>query len=113
MNLNPDTVFAVFAATWVVLGIFTFAYFIRGNDAKRKKKHWPAWCVFVGALFVIFAWLMGFPGQAFVFIIPFSVLIIYMNIKANKFCSKCGKMQFNQNPFSKQIYCAGCAAPLE
>jgi len=110
--MNPDKVFPIFMGTWIVLGIISFIIFFFGKDAVLKRKLWTPFVILASVLFIGFAMLMGFHGQEMFFMIPFVILITYLNIKCTKFCDSCGKTIINQNFFVKPEFCTKCGSKL-
>lgn len=58
---DPDVVWPVFVATWIVLIVVAFFVFHVSRDAARKRRLFPRYIVGVGVLFVGFIWATGFP----------------------------------------------------
>jgi hypothetical protein len=110
---SPSQVFPIFFGIWIVLGLFSAAFFFLGKNAKLKRKVWPPFTIATAILFVGFAWAMGFPSQVFLFMIPFVGLITFLNLRSVKFCDACGKTIMNQNPISPPQFCSKCGARLE
>ena len=113
MGAQAERVFPIFFVVWVLLGVFSSAFFYFNTNEALKRKVWPAFGVGVGLVFLGFAWLLGFPPHVFVIMGPAVALATYLNLRAVKFCSACGKTLFNQNPFSPAKFCSRCGAPLE
>ena len=110
---QADKIFPIFFGVWIVLGIFSIAFLFLNNNANLKRKVWPPFVIFVGALFLGFVWLMGLPAQALYILIPPVILVTYMNLRAYKFCQSCGKTLMNFNPFSDSKICSNCGAKLK
>jgi len=103
--------FNIFFVVWVVLAVASAAFFYGSNNATLKRKIFPFWISFAGGLFIVFtSYIQGhfswFP------ILPVA-LIIYLNIKNTKFCTVCGKTQYNRNLTTPQKYCANCGSSLQ
>lgn len=109
---NPNQVFPVFLGVWVVLGLFSAAFFFLGKNASLKRKVWPPFTIATAILFVGFVWAMGFPSQVFFIMIPAVALITFLNLRSVKFCDACGKTIMSQNPFSRPEFCSKCGAKL-
>jgi len=104
-------VFPIFVATWVVLGVGSFAFFHYSKNVELKRKVWPIMTIGVGALFIAFVWLMGIKKEGLYFMVPAVVLITALNLKGTKFCSGCGKTLYAQ-PFSSMEFCPKCGNKL-
>jgi hypothetical protein len=115
MGAQADRVFPIFFGVWVVLGIVSAAFFFFNNDAALKRKIHPPFVIGVGILFLSFVVLMGFPPDAFFFlvVVPAVILISYLNLRNTKFCSSCGKTLISQNPFMQPKFCSKCGANLD
>jgi hypothetical protein len=105
---NADQVFPIFFGVWVVLGLFSGAFFFFGKNAGLKRKVWPPFAIATSILFVGFAWAMGFPSEVFTVMIPVVALITFLNLRSVKFCDACGKTTVSQNPFSSSEFCSKC-----
>ncbi len=109
-----DQVFPYFFAVWIALGALGFYFFFLNKDAAFKRKYFPWFAVSASALFLVFMWLMGFPPQTFVLMVPAAVLITVLNIRGTRFCSSCGRTIFSQGmPWSRPDYCSSCGAKLD
>ena len=109
---NPDQIFPIFFGVWVVLGLFSGAFFFLGKNASLKRKVWPPFTIATAVLFVAFVWAMGFPSQVFLIMIPAVALITFLNLRSVKFCDACGKTIMSQNPFSPPQFCSKCGGKL-
>jgi hypothetical protein len=109
---EADQVFPYFFATWVVLGLISFAFFQFNKDADLKRKVWPVVVVGTGVLFVTFVWLMGFRGGEMYVVVPAITLITALNLRAVKFCDSCGATLYYGNLFVKMEYCPKCGSKL-
>ena len=115
MGAQAERVFPIFIGVWVVLGVFSAAFFLFNNRAALKRKVHPPLVIGIGALFLGFVVLMDFPLDAFFYfvLVPAVVLITYLNLRNTKFCSACGKTLISQNPFTRPRFCSRCGADLE
>lgn len=115
MGAQAERVFPIFMGVWIVLGIFSTAFFFLNNDAALKRKVHPPFVIGVSILFLGFVVLMGTPRNVFFYCIfvPAIVLITFMNLRNTKFCNTCGKTLINQNPFVRPRFCSKCGASLE
>lgn len=109
---SPDQVFPIFFGVWVVLGLFSTAFFFLGKNASLKRKVWPPFTIATAVLFVGFVWAIGFPPQVFFIIIPVVALITFLNLRSVQFCDACGKTIMHQNLFSTPQFCSKCGAKL-
>jgi len=109
---DPATIFPIFFATWVVLGVASFAFFQLNRNAALKRKLWPIFSVGVGILFIVFAWLMGLRDRQLYFVFPAVALIAYLNVRFIKFCDSCGRTIYRQPPFVSYHFCPSCGAKL-
>jgi len=111
-HANPAQVFPVFIGVWVVLGVFSAAFFFLSKNAPLKPRVWPPFIVIVGLLFAGFTVAMGAPSQALLIMAPAVVLITYLNLRAVQFCNLCAATIMSQNPFAKPAFCSKCGAKL-
>ncbi len=109
---EASQVFPYFIGTWVVLGLGSFALFHLNKEVALKRKMWPVVVIGSGILFIISGWLMGFRGEAMYMMVPATILITVLNLKAAQFCDSCGKTLYNQNPFAKLAFCPKCGSKL-
>ena len=107
---RSDQIFPIFVATWVVLGILSFAFFTFNKNAALKRKVRTPFVVAVGILFVCFVWLAGAPSKVLYVAVPAMALITMLNIRTTRFCNSCGKTIYTQNPFSRPEFCYKCGA---
>ncbi|MEO8390984.1 MAG: hypothetical protein ABI893_04590 [Polaromonas sp.] len=110
---QADTVFPIFVAVWVVLGLGSSAFFFLNKDAALKRRVWPGFTVVTGVVFLFFVWLMGAGAEVLLVGVPAVVLITALNLRAVRFCDSCGKTLMNQNPFSPPRFCSKCGAELK
>ena len=108
----PNQVFPIFVGVWIVLGIFSSAFFFLSKNASLKRKIWPPFTIATGVLFVAFVWAMGFPSQALLFMVPVVGLITFLNLRSAKFCDACGKTIMGRNPLAPPQFCSKCGAKL-
>jgi hypothetical protein len=109
---QPDHIFRIFVAMWVVLGSLSFAFFTFNKNATLKRKVHAPLVVAVGVIFVGSVWLMGVPKHFLYTAIPAVALITMLNIRTTRFCGPCGRAVFSQNPFSRPEFCQKCGARL-
>jgi hypothetical protein len=109
---EPNRVFPIFIATWIILGISSFVFFYLGKNGRLKRRLWPVNVVFVGILFVVFVSLMKLPREMYIMLIPSIFLISVMNMFMVKFCLSCGHMVMIQNPFKRPNKCSKCNSEL-
>ena len=109
---QPDDIFLIFFATWVVLGVLSFAFFTFNRNAALKRKVWTPFVVATALIFVGFIWLVGAPSQVLYVAGPAVALITMLNIRTTRFCDSCGRTIFAQNPFSRPEFCHKCGAKL-
>lgn len=110
---SAEQVFPIFFGVWVVLGLFSAAFFFLNKNAVLKRKVWPPFVVVTGMLFLGFTWAMGFPAQVMYVAVPAVIAITLLNLRAVQFCGSCGATQMSQNPFSKPAYCSKCGAQFK
>ena len=107
-----DKVFLVFAVVSVISAIGFGLLLHLSKDVKFKKKVFQFSVISAGAIFIVFAYFIRFPGEVYYFIVPAVFLIIFLNLIATKFCNECGKMAVIHNPFAKPKYCSKCGTEL-
>ncbi len=111
--MRPDVVFAIFMATWIVLGVAGFLLFHVNRYTRFEKKRFPWYMSPAGVLLIAFAILIEAPLEVFFFMVPALALIIFLNIRGTSFCENCGRTIYNHMFFSKAEYCAKCGARLD
>ncbi|MFS2134503.1 hypothetical protein [Duganella sp. Dugasp56] len=111
-NSHSD-IFPIFFGVWMVLCLFSAAFFSFSKNAKLKRKVWPPFTIGTAILFVGFVWAMDSPSQTFLFMIPVVALIVFLNLRSAKFCDACGKTNMSRNPFFRSRFCSKCGAKLE
>ena len=112
MGAQAEQVFPIFIGIWIVLGLVSGAILFLNNNAQMKRSLWPPFVIGTGILFLVFMWLMGFSGKAFLIMLPLTGLITYLNLRTVRFCSACGKTLINQNFLSPPKFCSKCGAEL-
>ena len=105
--------FPVFVVIWVLMGFGLSAFLSLNRNAALKRKVWPIASVATGLVFIVFALTMGAPVSALVIMVPFVGLITLLNLRAMKFCDRCGKTIRTRNVFSSTKFCPECGASLE
>src|SRR4051812_34204056 len=97
---------------WALLTAASAWFFSRAGNPNRKRLVLP-WIAGVFAfLFLELALAAGLPKEAFVVLIPFSMLVTYLNVRAIRFCDKCGA--YNPRPRGFRIlFCRSCGTSLE
>jgi hypothetical protein len=124
--MKPETaamldriVIACFIGTWIVLGIIG-VYFYLSKNVAFKRKWYPRFVILTGVLFVFFSTtIMAFSVRSLellvvvIVMVPFTLLIAYLNIKMTKFCDECGATLLNQNWFVAMRFCPKCGAELD
>jgi hypothetical protein len=112
--VDGNTRFAIFMGTWAVLGVIGISVFFVSRNVERKKRYFPAWVVSIGLLFVGFSqWIMGFHPKQLIIIVPAVVLIAIFNLRATRFCPKCGRTIINKIPLERVVYCPKCGQKLD
>ncbi len=111
---------ACFIGTWIVLGLGGIFAFQISKNVRFKKKWFPRFVVLVAILFLFFSTaIMALSSGSLKFlpflalVIPFLVLITYLNIKFTKFCDCCGATVHDSNWFSRMRFCPKCGAELD
>jgi hypothetical protein len=110
---SAEQVFPIFFGVWVVLWLFSAAFFFLNKNAVLKRKVRPPFVVATGVLFLGFTWAIGFPAQVMYLAMPAVIAIPPLNLRAVQFCGFCGATQRSQNPFSKPAYCSRCGAQFK
>jgi len=112
-------VFPIFFAIWVLLAIGGYFFLDYKKNAEFKRRWHPRFVIFAGLLFICFVFILtslnprksNSLGEMF-FAVPFVILIIFLNIRMTKFCSKCGKTIYSRS-FSIPKFCSNCGASLD
>jgi hypothetical protein len=73
---NPEQVFPIFFAVWIVLGAASFYFLYFDKNVDRKKKLFKPFLVGTGILFLAFMWAMGFPPLILAVAAPMVALIM-------------------------------------
>lgn len=107
--------FPYFMIVWAMFGLSTWLW-IRSRPTADEKKLWHLRMTvssgIVFALFVVFvliSWGQYFP---LLIVLPFIVLITYLNLRFTFFCGSCGKMSHSQQWFSSTYHCPECGNKL-
>jgi membrane protein CcdC involved in cytochrome C biogenesis len=101
-----------FIATWIILGIVgVWSNFDR--NVARKKRLLPVFNIGAGALFVVFVFLISGSLALLALIVPFVVLIAFLNHRIIRVCSACGRTIHSGMWFTRADYCSKCGARLE
>jgi hypothetical protein len=108
--MDPD-LSILFFIVWSILGLIGFFTFYVGHDASFKRKYFPWFMVFIGAVF--FGFVLALVGTEPLLVLSVALpLIVYLNIRCTVFCDSCGKTIHMGNWFSPAKYCPGCGAAL-
>ena len=108
---RPGEVMPIFMGIWVVLGVISYYLFYVSKNAPLKRKAWPIFVIGVGALLVLFAYLMGASIKFLVIMSPLILLVIVLHLRTTRFCDACGETIMEQN-FSRPEFCTECGAKL-
>jgi len=101
-----------FIATWIILGIAgVWSNFDR--NVPRKKRLLPIFNIGAGALFVVFVFLISGSFALLGFMVPFVVLITFLNHRMIRVCTACGRTIHSGMWFTRADYCSKCGARLE
>lgn len=110
---DPDVVWPVFFATWIVLIVVAFFVFHVSRDAARKRRLFPRYIVGVGALFLGFMFAAGFPIGMVLTSIPLVAFFTWLNLRQTRFCAICGRTAMAFSLGAMPRYCQHCGAALE
>ncbi len=110
---NRDTLVWVFVGVWVVLAVGNAAFFLGSKNAKLKKRLFPWAMAFFAAVFALFLLLVNAGQPEFLVALPVLMLIVWINVRATKFCESCGATVVNYLWFMKMRYCPRCGADLQ
>ena len=105
----------VFILLFLGVGLAGMGYFHLSKNAKMKRRLFPWFMVFLGALFLLWAGLAGWPTRdwkSFLFILAGIAIVTIINIRLFTFCNSCGATLTGATPFTKARYCAKCGKPL-
>ena len=94
----------IFITFLVVLMVVSIALFLYRN-VRVKRRVQPVISVLVGVLVGSFSWVFGMP---LIFAIPFSLVIILVNLQRFRVCDACGRTVDTKWPFSSIECCSGC-----
>ncbi len=97
MPVHPDhrTIQMAFVGAWVTLLVFG-SFYSRLFSPAAKERLRPCMSVLVGAVFLVFVYLLYGPATFALAAIPVTA-IAYLNCRAVKHCPKCAAL--NQPPF--------------
>ena len=98
-----------FWGMFVVARVFIYASKI---DVKLKKKLWPVIIVGLGMTVLATAMMFNVPGTLYYFLVPITLMIVFINMRGFYFCEKCGRMLAHRNPFQPPERCFNCKARL-
>ncbi|OHX19589.1 hypothetical protein BI344_17540 [Chromobacterium sphagni] len=62
-------------------------------------------------LLCLFAWNRGEQAGEFAFLLPFLMLITFLNLRNTRFCDACGATQYSRG-VSRPRHCSRCGASL-
>lgn len=114
MQSSTNSGFPIFFGIWFVLGVVSWAFFSLNKNAALKRKVFRPFAIGSGLLFLGFIWSRGESSKPFFWLIVAAlVVIVYLNLKAVKFCDACGKTVTSQNPLSPAEFCPQCGSHLE
>ena len=104
--------YPILFVAWIGLGVAGFFLFFVNKNLQFKKTYFPIYIILVGALFIAFSMGLGMRPNALYIVVPFVVLISFLNIESTKFCDTCGGTIINQIWFGKLDHCPKCGASL-
>jgi hypothetical protein len=103
-----------FVVTWVIMAVFSFAFFQFNRNAALKKRVFPIAVGVTSVLFMAFiAWMTKLQSPLVFVMLGAVVLIAVINIRTTKFCESCGRTLIKQPLFSKTKYCPKCGAEMK
>jgi hypothetical protein len=114
MPQQGERIWPFFIGIWLVLMALHFYFFSWNRDVAFKKKYLLWFLIFEGIVFVVFMGLVGFPRDVYLLMVPAVALIIFLNIRATRFCPSCGRTIIKQGlGRSTPKHCSSCGASLE
>jgi|SRR5262245_39013086 len=105
---EQDRVFAFFGV-WLALGFGT-AIFVRRGSPAAKRTWFPRLEILIGVVFVVTAYSVMPHPQVLYLVVPVASLLTFLNIRATKFCGKCGA--YHRSFFLTLNFCRKCGAEL-
>jgi hypothetical protein len=101
----------VFLGVLVVLGAVNGAFMWRGSPG-AKRAWFPRITILAGVLFAAGTYWVMRHAPTLYFLVPVTVLITLVNLKATKFCAQCGAYNQSFGPFHRVNFCRKCGAAL-
>ncbi len=115
--MKDDDLFFVFIVVWGVFGVASAVFFYGPFDGGLKRRAWPI--VIVGSTLAfagIVLWQWRDAPTPW-FFLALLVPIAWLNLKAGRFCARCGAFELRpvRNPFrsTSSEHCARCGAKLD
>ena len=112
-QVDPDQLASLLFALWVALALFAAGFFLLSKNARLKRKMWPPSVIGAGLLYIAFVVATGEDVDLLYLTVPAVALIALLNLRAVKFCDRCGTTVVNRNPFARPVFCSKCGARLE
>jgi hypothetical protein len=110
-RVGAAAIFPLFFAVWVVLGLINLIVMFGPASGRFKQSFFRVMVPLAAVLFAGFVGVMN-PG-ALIFVIPMVILISAANLRAIRFCAKCGAYARSPNPFDRPRFCTKCGASLD
>jgi hypothetical protein len=107
-----DQYFPIAIGVWIALGLLSAGFFFLYKNAAVKRKVFLPFMVLVGLLFLGFGVATDMPTDMLAIVVPFLVVIIYLNLRTVKFCDACGTTNMSSNPLKAPAFCHKCGAKL-
>lgn len=104
--------FILFIVLWGVLAASAVLFLARSKDTARKQKALPWFGTAFGLLFVGMTQFLGLPPEALVIVVPMVAFIVFVNVRAIRFCPQCGA--YNVSTTALRVkFCRSCGQSLE
>ncbi len=104
--------FSVLIAIWIVVLAAAGSFFYLSKNVGLKRVLWAPYCVLVGALFLAIAWILEFPANTFVFLVPIVAVFTVLNVRSFRFCDACAAPVIGRNVLVPPSSCTKCGAEI-
>lgn len=111
MGFDQKTITTVFISVWIVLFIAGLIFHLTAPPLLKRKLQ-PFIAVGVGTTFLCFVGLISGRAGFYFAAIPVA-LITYLNVKAVKYCPRCGAMSMSPFMFPAPKFCVKCGTKLD
>lgn len=102
--------FALFCSL-AVIGVVAHLFFYEGTNVALKRKLWPVYIIFAGAMLIGLAWtVLGLNWKLAIPIVSVSFIAV-TNIRSVLFCEPCGALVRSATVVDRPTMCARCEAP--